>query len=165
MRQPSLLAHLRDILLLPFTVTVIVPYLVYDPRQDIIPDDVRLKIAGFVLLIPGLALFLYTVALFRIFGNGTLAPWTPTRRLVITGPYRYCRNPMITGVFFILLGESLILHSSSVLLWATLFFFINTVYFIVKEEPDLLKRFGADYLDYKANVPRWIPRLTPYKSS
>ena len=165
MKTPSLLAHMRDLLLLPFTVTVIVPYLLYDRDQSVIPHDTRLKIIGLALLLPGLALLLYTNVLFRLFGKGTLAPWTPTQQLVITGPYRYCRNPMITGVFFILLGESLIIPSLNIMLWAAAFFLINTVYFIVKEEPDLYERFGEPYLNYKANVPRWIPRLRPYKNT
>lgn len=110
----------------------------------------------------GLTLFLYTVVLFRTYGKGTLAPWTPTQKLVVFGPYRYCRNPMITGVFFILIGESMVYYSINILIWAGVFFLINTTYFLLKEEPDLYKRFGEEYLEYKKNVPRWIPRLKPY---
>jgi len=68
---------------------------------------------------------------------------------------------MITGVFFILLGETFFFHSFSILSLAILFFIFNTVYFILIEEPNLYKRFGNDYLHYKKHVPRWIPRL-PY---
>jgi protein-S-isoprenylcysteine O-methyltransferase Ste14 len=161
-RNPSLLKHFRDILILPFTVTVIVPYLVYNPTQDFIPDTILIKLAGGLIGLSGFLLFVYTVSLFRRIGKGTLAPWQPTQKLIVSGPYRYCRNPMISGVFFMLVGECLILHSTNILIWAGIFFLINTTYFLLKEEPDLYKRFGEDYLEYKRNVPRWIPRLKPY---
>lgn len=162
-RNPSLLKHFRDILILPFTVTVIVPYLIYNPAQHFNPDTVLLKIIGAVIGLSGFSLFIYTVSLFRKIGKGTLAPWQPTQKLVVYGPYRYCRNPMITGVLFILIGESLIFHSTNIVVWSGIFFLINTTYFLLKEEPDLYKRFGDEYLEYKRNVPRWIPKVTPYK--
>lgn len=165
MQQPSLLKHLRDIIILPFTVTVIIPYLNYNENQAILPDNSISKIAGILFFIAGLSLFLYTVFLFKRFGNGTLAPLTPTQKLVIRGPYKYCRNPMITGVLFILTGETLFLHSTNILIWAFTFFVINIFYFILKEEPDLYKRFGDEYKKYKENVPRWIPRFTPYSNN
>lgn len=142
---------------------MIVPYTVYNPAQQFIPDVTIVKVIGVLIGLSGLSLFVYTVLLFRKIGKGTLAPWTPTQKLVVDGPYRYCRNPMITGVFFILIGESLILHSTNILIWSGVFFLINTTYFVLKEEPDLHKRFGDEYLRYKRNVPRWIPKLTPYK--
>lgn len=162
-QHPSFLQHIRDIILLPITVTAVVPYLIYDPAQTGIRDILSIKLLGLLFLIAGLYLFIYTVYLFGRFGNGTLAPWTPTQRLVVFGPYKYCRNPMITGVFFILIGEALFLHSADILIWAAAFFLINTVYFILKEEPDLYKRFGEEYLHYKKNVPRWIPKFKPYR--
>jgi protein-S-isoprenylcysteine O-methyltransferase Ste14 len=158
-----MLKHLRDILILPFTVTVIVPYIVYDSTSDVIPDNAFIKTIGVLICLSGFALFLYTVFLFGKIGKGTLAPWSPKQKLVIVGPYRYCRNPMITGVFFILTGEALFFHSGDILLWAGVFFFINTMYFIIKEEPDLEKKFGEEYRIYKKNVPRWIPKVRPYK--
>src|SRR5688572_6475374 len=111
MKPPSLLSHLRDVLILPFTVTCIVPYLIYDPARLFFPNIIILKIIGGVMLAAGLSLFVYTVFLFKTIGKGTLAPWSPKQKLVISGPYQYCRNPMITGVLFILLGEALILSS------------------------------------------------------
>lgn len=164
MKQPSILSHLRDVLILPFTVTVIVPYLVYEPVPSFIPGVLIVKVLGGLLLAGGLSLFIYTVFLFRTIGKGTLAPWSPKQKLVVNGPYRYCRNPMITGVLFILLGETLIFSSAAILLWAGLFVTINTIYFIVSEEPGLHKQFGEEYQAYKRHVPRWLPRLTPYEN-
>jgi protein-S-isoprenylcysteine O-methyltransferase Ste14 len=109
-----------------------------------------------------LSLFLYTVFLFRTVGKGTLAPWSAKQKLVVSGPYRYCRNPMITGVLFILSGEALFFHSTPLLTWMVSFFVFNTLYFIVFEEPDLEERFGEDYKVYKKKVPRWIPGITRF---
>ena len=163
MNNPSLLRHLRDILLLPFTVSVVVPYLIYNPQRVLHEQDMLLKVVGVAVGLSGIFMLSYTISLFGRVGKGTLAPWSPTQKLVVVGPYRYCRNPMITGVFFILVGEAGFFNSVDILRWAGLFFIINTIYFIVKEEPDLEKRFGEAYRNYKQNVPRWIPNLRPYK--
>jgi protein-S-isoprenylcysteine O-methyltransferase Ste14 len=70
---------------------------------------------------------------------------------------------MITGVLAVLLGEALVFHSVPILAWFVVAFAINHVYFIAFEEPGLVERFGEEYLEYKKNVPRWIPRLRPWK--
>jgi len=165
MRGPSIIKHLRDILILPFTMTVIVPYLCYNKTQLLFPTHPILKWVGLLVYFTGLTLFFWTVYLFRQIGKGTLAPWTPTQKLVIKGPYQYCRNPMISAVFFMQLGETLFFNSRGIAILAAAFLLVNTIYFILKEEPDLYKRFGNEYLEYKKHVPRWIPRLNPYKSS
>jgi protein-S-isoprenylcysteine O-methyltransferase Ste14 len=163
MESPSIFKHLRDIIIMPFTVTFVVPYLLYDSKDELIPHNPSLKIIGWLIAVIGSALFVYTVFLFKTLGNGTLAPWEPTKKLIVEGPYRYCRNPMITGVFFMILGEGLMLYSANILAWAVAFFIINTIYFIFVEERSMMQRFGSDYLKYKKNVPRWIPRLRPFR--
>lgn len=111
----------------------------------------------------GLVLFSWCVGLFAQVGHGTLAPWDPTRKLVAVGPYRYVRNPMIGGVFAVLLGLALIWGSWVVGVWVLLFGLVNHTYFIFSEEPGLERRFGHSFLTYKANVPRWIPRSKPWE--
>jgi len=162
MPNASFAAHLRDIFILPFSVTVIIPYFIYDAHDDRIPETIFLKILGVVMAGSGSFLFFYTVFLFKNIGKGTLAPWSAKKKLIVVGPYRYCRNPMITGVLSILIGESLILHSLPILIWAGCFVLINTIYFLISEEPALEKKFGDDYKHYKKHVSRWIPRATPY---
>jgi len=164
MQGPSIFKHLRDILILPFTMTVIVPYLCYDSLHVLFPPQPLLKWFGLLVFILGLSLFLWTVYLFRHIGKGTLAPWTPTQKLVIKGPYQYCRNPMISAVLFMQSGEMIFLNSKGIAILAAVFFLANTIYFILKEEPDLFKRFGNEYLEYKKHVPRWIPNMKPYNS-
>lgn len=116
-----------------------------------------------ILAIPALALAIWTVRLFVADGDGTPGPWDPPRNLVVSGPYRYVRNPMLTSVIVMLLAEALALGSLALLGWAIVFFAMNTVYFVFSEEPGLERRFGAAYAHYKAAVPRWIPRLRPYE--
>ena len=92
------------------------------------------------------------------YGRGTLAPWDPTQHLVAVGPYRYLRNPMISGVAAVLTGLALLTGSWVLALWLVTFIAVNSAYFVLVEEPGLERRFGEPYRDYKARVPRWIPR-------
>jgi protein-S-isoprenylcysteine O-methyltransferase Ste14 len=163
MKDPSLLKYLRDIIIFPVMVTVVIPYFLYNPSQHFIPDMLLLKGIAVALFLIGLFLFLYTNFLFKTIAKATLAPWSPKQNLVVVGPYKYCRNPMITGVLCILFSEALFLHSTNILLWGCFFIMTNTIFFIKVEEPYLTKTFGEQYLRYKASVPRWIPKLTPYQ--
>ena len=95
-------------------------------------------------------------------GKGTLAPWDPPRRLVIHGPYRYVRNPMISGVVFVLFGEALMLRSGPHVQWALIFLIINFIYIPLLEERQLKERFGDAYVEYCRHVPRLLPRLRPW---
>jgi protein-S-isoprenylcysteine O-methyltransferase Ste14 len=119
-------------------------------------------LAGIGTIILGLALVVMTVRMFMTIGKGTLAPWDPTQRLVVVGVYRHVRNPMISGVAAILFGEAVALGSVRLLIWCALFLVTNLVYIPLSEEPGLIQRFGDDYRLYQQNVPRWIPRLTPW---
>ncbi len=162
----SWLEHFKGILLLPFTVTIVIPFLLmrYASRWQLLPDHWLVEVAGALLLVAGLYLLILTIHYFRTKGQGTLAPWNPPRQLVVAGPYRYVRNPMISGVLGILLGEGLLLGVGAILCWAALFFCINTLYFLLSEEPGLRKRFGSSYEHYCQNVPRWIPNRKPYQA-
>jgi protein-S-isoprenylcysteine O-methyltransferase Ste14 len=110
----------------------------------------------------GSVLMYQTIALFATIGKGTLAPWDPPKNLVVNGIYRHVRNPMISGVCFLLLGETLIMGSSSQAIWTLTFWLANVIYLPLVEEPKLDKRFGEDYENYKKNVPRWIPMRTAW---
>jgi protein-S-isoprenylcysteine O-methyltransferase Ste14 len=120
--------------------------------------------AGAALICGGLVLMYRTISLFAREGEGTLAPWDPTRRLVLRGPYRFVRNPMITGVLCVLLGEAALFGSAGILALAAAFLAVNAVWFPIVEEPALRRRFGAEYDAYSRNVPRWLPRRTPWET-
>ncbi len=163
-KEPSLLIHFRDWMALPFVVTVIIPYFLYSLHVPIVAEQpAAMKIAGVVIYLLGITIQLYTTVLFKMFAQGTLAPWQPTQKLVIRGPYLYCRNPMITGVLMMLAGEALFFNARGIGIWTCMFFVVNTMFFIFKEEPDMLERFGEAYAHYKKHVPRWMPKMTPYK--
>src|SRR4051794_1718316 len=157
-----ILRHLLAILLLPFVMVVVVPRWIVTSRAA---SDTRWagdalawlgRGAGALLLLAGFGLFAWCVALFGRVGQGTLAPWDPTQRLVAVGPYRYMRNPMITGVLSMIAGEALLLGSRAVAVWGATFLVINQVYFLVLEEPGLERRFGDGYRHYRTAVPRWL---------
>lgn len=149
----SALRHLRAILLLPFMVTVVIPAaLLYlsgpdtlDLWQTVPAISIVLPILGGILIFVGLGLMIATIRLFVTVGKGTLAPWSPTQRLVVQGVYRHVRNPMISGVFFILLGEAVLAASLPIFCWFVIFVIANAIYIPLAEEPELVKRFGDEY--------------------
>jgi protein-S-isoprenylcysteine O-methyltransferase Ste14 len=159
--------HAVAIILLPGTVTIVVPALILG--GDAIrwgwdvggAGELALIVLGVVIGAAGFALWAWTVRLFATVGEGTLAPWDPTSRLVAVGPYRHVRNPMISGVFGVLTGEALTFGSVGVAIWAATFLVVNHLYFVGIEEPGLVRRFGEPYEEYRRRVPRWIPRRAP----
>jgi protein-S-isoprenylcysteine O-methyltransferase Ste14 len=94
--------------------------------------------------------------------GGTPAPWDPINNLIISGPYRYVRNPMLIGVNIVLFSESLFFKSFPLFIYSCLFFLGNIIYFRTSEEPTLIQRYGSEYRAYLEHVPRWIPRIKPY---
>lgn len=162
--------HLRAILLLPGMVVGVIPsVIVYLTGLDTFglwrlypATRFMLPILGLVLIALGLSLMVATIRLFGTVGKGTLAPWDPTQRLVVQGIYRHVRNPMISGVLFVLFGEATLAASLPLICWFATFLVVNAVYIPMSEEPGLARRFGEDYVTYKRNVPRWIPRWSPW---
>jgi protein-S-isoprenylcysteine O-methyltransferase Ste14 len=162
--------HLLSIAALPFVMAVVVPVWLArrgGVRLAVGADITELvtQLAGLLLLGIGLVLFAASLRRFASEGKGTLAPWDPPRALVVRGPYRYVRNPMISGVVFTLFGEALLLLSRAHFTWAALFLLANLIYIPVLEEPQLADRFGAAYREYCRNVPRFVPRLRPWQPS
>ena len=159
------LRHILSILLLPTTVTLVVPAIILSrsPARIAEASSHPLSLAaGMGVIACGLALVVVTIRYFATLGRGTLAPWDPPRHLVVAGVYRHVRNPMITGVVLILFGETLALRSAGLLSWALGFLTVNAIYIPLLEEPMLENRFGDEYRQYKQNVPRWLPRRTAW---
>jgi protein-S-isoprenylcysteine O-methyltransferase Ste14 len=161
------LRHLFAIAILPFTVTILVP--VWIARTNHVGAaigvnalEVLIQVAGVITLVAGLLLFGASLWQFAVHGRGTLAPWDPPRHLVVQGPYRYVRNPMISGVLFVLVGESLLLLSWPHAAWTGVFFCLNATYIPLLEEPLLRGRFGEAYTEYCRHVSRLLPRVTPW---
>ena len=163
-----LLRHLLAIAVLPFTVTVLVPLWIAMRRGIALAPGASagallLQVAGIAVLSVGMVLFLSSLRRFAGEGEGTLAPWDPPRHLVVRGPYRFVRNPMISGVVLLLAGEAMVLRSWPHAQWALLVLGINLAYIPLLEEPPLRRRFGEAYGEYCRHVPRILPRLRPWQ--
>lgn len=143
-------------LILPITVLIIIPAFL---EPGITVKNLPAFLIGFLMMIAGLTLIARSVSILTRIGDGTLAPWSPTKKLVTRGIYGTVRNPMISGVLTVLLGESITILSVQIFKWAIIFFIINNIWFFLYEEPNLEKKFGDEYREYKKSVPRWIPRL------
>lgn len=158
----------KAILILPCTAVLLIPAVLLWVSQNtrFAADVSEFGQIGFWVglcaAVLGLVLLIWTISLFAKRGRGTLAPWEPTKRLVVSGPYRHVRNPMITGVLCILFGEALLCQSWPVAIWMVFFFMTNAIYFPLVEEKDLENRFREEYVLYRQNVPRWIPQLRPW---
>lgn len=167
MNAQQAVRQLLSIAVLPFTMTVLVPWWIAarnGTRLQVAETVAGLVTQGAGVAVLGIGLLLFAASLrqFIVRGRGTLAPWDPPTRLVVDGPYRYVRNPMISGVAFILLGESLLLRSWPHATWATIFVAINSIYIPLFEEPPLAARFGDAYREYCRHVHRIVPRVTPW---
>ena len=155
--------------LLPFVVAIVIPALIIRAAGTVKPDrclplplGLLPQLLGCVLVSLGVLLVYKTISLFATVGEDTLAPWDPPQTTRFRGPYRYVRNPMISGVLFVLLGEAVLLGSVPLLVWFLIFLALNVVSMPLIEEPLLDRRVGSDYANNKRNVPRWIPRLRPW---
>lgn len=115
--------------------------------------------AAAVLIAAGLIPLLESIVRFVVKGHGALVPNVPTERLVVSGLYRFVRNPMYLGVFAVLAGETLLFRSRGILLELALVCMGMELFVRLYEEPALTRRFGDEYRRYCAQVPRWVPRL------
>lgn len=120
------------------------------------PTPATITIGGLVFL-AGAALVLACVATFAVIGRGTPAPFDPPRRLVIRGPYKHVRNPMYVGAFTALIGAAVFYRSVVLGLFALGFLLVTHLFVTLYEEPILSRKFGDDYVAYRASVPRWLP--------
>jgi protein-S-isoprenylcysteine O-methyltransferase Ste14 len=162
--------HLMSVLLFPVTVTLVVPALIMIPAEGWAPrlgaaPAVGLITVGCLLIAAGVALMIWTNVLFDRVGEGTLGLGNVMGEpvhLVVRGPYRHVRNPMITGVLCILLGEAAITASGPLLLWFAIFLTFQATAIRFWEEPHLTDRYGSEYVEYRRNVPRWIPRVSAW---
>jgi len=121
-------------------------------------------VAG-ALIVVGLTPALESVSRFIFVGRGTLIPVAPPEHLVVSGLYRYVRNPMYVGVMVALTGEAILFWNSGILIEAILVSIGFDIFIRFHEEPSLARRHPDEYPSYKRNVPRWIPRLRPWNAS
>jgi len=120
---------------------------------------------GVLLILVGLPGLVDSFARFALQGLGTPAPIAPPQNLVVTGLYRYVRNPMYVAVVAIILGQAILFGDGRLMTYGVFIWLAFHAFVLTYEEPVLAQSFGAEYEDFRANVPRWIPRLTPWRTT
>jgi protein-S-isoprenylcysteine O-methyltransferase Ste14 len=164
-RRWALVGSLAFLLLVPGTVAGVVPWWI--SRWQLRPAFLGLsasRVAGAVLVVAGVAALLESFARFALRGRGTPAPLLPTQRLVVSGLYRHVRNPMYVAVVSVILGQGLVLADARVIGYAAAIWTVFHLFVLGYEEPALRRSFGAEYERYRASVPRWVPRVRPWRA-
>lgn len=121
-----------------------------------------LRITGGLLIAVAAVILIDAFLRFALQGIGTPAPVLPTRRLVVTGPYRFVRNPMYVAVVSMILGQGCVFGDLRIFAYGLACWLAMHLFVLIYEEPTLRRTFPEDYAIFTENVPRWIPRLTPW---
>jgi protein-S-isoprenylcysteine O-methyltransferase Ste14 len=122
------------------------------------------RLAGIALIVAGVPGVLDSFGRFALVGLGTPAPIAPPRHLVVSGLYRYVRNPIYVALVSVILGQGLLFADGGLLVYGALLWLFFHLAVVVSEEPTLRQSFGSEYQSYCANVPRWLPRLRPWRA-
>jgi len=122
------------------------------------------RAVGVLLIVAGLPGLVDSFARFAVQGLGTPAPIAPPQNLVVTGLYRYVRNPMYVAVVSVILGQAILFGDWRLMIYGGLMWLAFHAFVLTYEEPVLAQQFGVQYEDFRANVPRWIPRLSPWRT-
>jgi protein-S-isoprenylcysteine O-methyltransferase Ste14 len=150
--------------LAPGTVAGLVPYMISGWRAG--PPFLGIpagRFAGGLLVAIGVLALLHCFARFALEGRGTPAPAAPTEVLVVSGLYRYVRNPMYVAVVCIIVGQAVLFGSAPLLGYGAIVWLSFHAFVLAYEEPTLRRRYGNAYDVYRANVPRWVPRISPFR--
>ena len=150
----------------PSTVAGLVPWWItrWEFRPPFFDLDAT-RAVGILLIVAGLPGLIDSFARFALQGLGTPAPIAPPQNLVVTGLYRYVRNPMYVAVVAVILGQAILFGDWRLMTYGGLMWLAFHGFVLAYEEPVLAESFGAQYEDFRANVPRWIPRPTPWRAA
>ncbi len=166
MRRPfAILGTFVFLFVAPGFVAGVVPWWITHWKFHTEPSIPGLRWLGLALLVSGAAIVLDSFARFALQGLGTPAPVLPTRHLVVTGLYRYVRNPMYVGLAAAIFGQALLFESRALMIYGALVWLTCHVFIYFYEEPTLTRTFGSEYQAFCREVPRWIPRLRRAPSS
>ena len=147
-----MLKALVAFLALPGVVAFAAPFALLAGRH---PDPQTALYAG-VLLITGGLLLLWCVREFYVAGRGTLAPWAPPQHLVVSGPYRFSRNPMYIGVTLVLTGWAVLYWSNALMIYLIVVAIAFQLRVLLGEEPALARSFGPAWESYRVRTKRWL---------
>lgn len=152
------------LIIAPGFVAVLVPWWLSQWRLEThLPGMSLFRFAGAFLIVLGGIGLLDSFARFALQGIGTPAPVFPTRHLVVSGFYRYVRNPMYFSLVSIIFGQALLFGNWRVLEYGALAWLVSHVFVVTYEEPTLRRKYGSEYRLFCTQVPRWIPRFTPWR--
>jgi protein-S-isoprenylcysteine O-methyltransferase Ste14 len=158
-----LLRSLLWTLLIPGLFAGYVPWRYFGLRNVRLDPGDPLHWSGVAGIVVGALLLAFCILEFARSGRGTLSPADPPRALVIRGLYRHVRNPMYLSVTLIVLGEVLLTRSGGLFIYWVIWFAAANIFVRVYEEPTLRRQFGSAYDHYTAGVPRWRPRVRPWR--
>ena len=148
----------------PATAAGLVPWLLTRWKvKRPVPGGLPAQCAGVVLISAGAAVITSSFVRFAVEGLGTPAPFAPTKHLVVGGWYRYVRNPIYVALAASIAGQGLLLGQPKLFALAALSAAPVAAFVVLHEEPTLARTFGPEYEIYRAHVPRWLPRLTPWR--
>jgi len=150
----------------PSAVAGLIPWWI--TRWEFLPpffDLQATRVVGILLIVAGLPGLVDSFARFALQGLGTPAPIAPTQNLVVTGLYRYVRNPIYVAVVAVILGQAILFGDWRLMTYGGLMWLAFHAFVLTYEEPVLAQQFGVQYEDFRANVPRWIPRLSPWRTA
>ena len=123
------------------------------------------RAVGILLIVAGLPGLVDSFVRFALQGLGTPAPIAPTQNLVVTGLYRYVRNPIYIALVAVILGQAILFGDWRLMVYGGFMWLAFHAFVVAYEEPVLAQSFGTQYEDFRANVPRWIPRLSPWRTA
>jgi len=164
-RLTAVLGSIVFFFVAPFVVAGVLPWLFW--KGEMMKPFLGIeetRLVGLVLMAVGVTVLVDSFARFALQGLGTPAPIAPPRHLVVTGLYRYVRNPMYVAVLAVIFGEAIYFADPRLAAYGVVVWLLFHAFVRLFEEPALNAQFGAAYQAYKANVPRWIPRLTPWRA-
>ncbi len=165
-RAAALAGSALFLVIAPGTVAGLIPWLISGWRFDQdFGGSGLVRAVGVLLIAAGIAGLIESFARFAWRGRGTPAPLAPTTKLIVSGFYRYVRNPMYVSVIAIIVGEALLFGQARLLVYAAVGWLFFHLVVVAYEEPALRRQFPADYEAYSRSVRRWLPRLRPYRAA
>lgn len=161
-RSDALIGSAAFFIVAPGTVAGLIPWLITHWRFG---EDANFSVGapGAALILLGLVMLIECFARFALKGEGTPAPLAPTKQLVISGLYARVRNPMYAAVTLLIFGQSLLFASAALIAYGVAIWLTFLLFVLYYEEPRLRRDFPESYEAYAEAVPRWLPRLTPWK--
>ena len=146
-------------ILVPSIIDFLIPYLILNTASETaVPQIGLLEIGAIILAVIGICMVVWVSITFVSRGKGTPVPFIPPTEFIAGGLFRWVRNPMSVGLLLVIMAEAVFFPSVWLLLYAFLLWLLAHTFIVLLEEPQLEKRFGDAYQNYKSTTPRWIPR-------